>query len=335
MRYRPFTHRALQWLADRLSVPPVVTGIVCATMFGFLALWTAWLVGIIDEVAAGREPDIAVRAPVTLYIMLGYLPVAIYYLDRWTNEHFEQIARRFPIDRNTELFPRGLINGVGVAGSVAMCYLFMGLPEPVLELVMPWRLPGEFLLPFVGLLFLGWFNFRFMFLLVWTALAISRTARGIVRIDLFDTSIVKPFAQQGVRSSLLAIISLSISANLWLDPNSPVVATATTVLLLVVAAVLALFLPTWGIHLRLKAQKQLELDRLRKAISSRRDPASRSVDDAQQLRADLALERRLIEISEWPFDAGAYGRVALYVTLGLGSWVGAALVEQLLDSLSR
>lgn len=335
LTYRPLTHRALQWLADRLSVPPVVTGIVCATMFGFLALWTVWFVGIIDEVAAGRAPDIAVRAPVTLYIMLGYLPVAIYYLDRWTKEHFEQIARRFPIDRDTELFPRRLINRVGAVGSVATCYLFLGLPEPAMALLQPWRLPGDFLLAFVGLLFLGWFNFRFMVLLVWTALAISRTARCIGSIDLFDNSVVKPFAQQGVRSSLLAIISLSISANLWLDPNSPVIATATTVVLLVAAAALALLLPTWGIHLRLKAQKQSELDRLRKAIASRRDPATRSVDDAQQLRADLALERRLVEISEWPFDAGAYGRVALYVTLGLGSWVGAALVEQLLDSLAR
>ena len=40
-----------------------------------------------------------------------------------------------------------------------------------------------------------------------------------------------------------------------------------------------------------------------------------------------------MEISEWPFDAGSYGRVALYVFPGFGSWVGAALVERLLESL--
>ena len=97
--------------------------------------------------------------------------------------------------------------------------------------------------------------------------------------------------------------------------------------------VLALFLPTWGIHQRLKALKELDLTRIRNAISSRRDPATRSVDDAQQLRTDLALEQRLMQISEWPFDAGSYGRVALYVFLGFGSWVGAALVERVLESL--
>jgi hypothetical protein len=35
-----------------------------------------------------------------------------------------------------------------------------------------------------------------------------------------------------------------------------------------------------------------------------------------------------------PFDAGSYGRVALYVFLGFGSWVGAALVERMLGSLA-
>ena len=144
---------------------------------------------------------------------------------------------------------------------------------------------------------------------------------------------MKPYAQQGVRTGLLAVISLSISANLWLDPNSPGIATGTTLVLLVAATVLALVLPTWGIHLRLKASKQSELNQIRKAIGLRRDPDTRSVDDAQQLRADLALERRLMEMSEWPFDAGSYGRVVLYIMFGLGSWVGAALVERLLESL--
>ena len=103
--------------------------------------------------------------------------------------------------------------------------------------------------------------------------------------------------------------------------------------MLSMAAAVALIFPTWGIHQKLKTLKAEELKQIRIAIESRRNLVSRSIDDAQQLRADLALERRLVEVSEWPFDAGSYGRVALYVTLGLGSWVGAALVERLLDSL--
>lgn len=335
MTFRPLTHRALQWLADNLLLPPVATGIACTAILGGFALWFSWLIGIVDEVAAGRQEDIAVRAPVTLYMMLGYLPTAMYYLGRWTTEHFDKISRQLTLDRQPVLFPRNLANWVGIVGSVVTCLLFIQIPDNLLSLLRPWRWPADFAFPLAGLVFLGWFNFRFMFLLVWTALAISRTAKQIRRFDLFDTSAVKPYAQQGVRSSLLAVISLSISANLWLDPNSPAIATAATLVLLLAAALLALLLPTWGIHLRLKASKQSELNQIRKAIASRCDAATRSVDDAQQLRTDLVLERRLMEVSEWPFDAGSYGRVALYIMLGLGSWVGAALVERLLESLGQ
>jgi len=333
LTYRPLTHRALQWLADNLSLPPVAVGIVCTTTLGLLALWFSWLIGIVDEVAGGRLPDIALRAPVTLYIMLGYLPVALYYLMRWTTGHFDELVREFALDHESVLFPQSLSNWIGAAGSLTMCLLFLDMPNNPLLLLKPWSWPAGFTFPLVGLVFLGWFNFRFMFLLVWTALAISRTAKQICHIDLFDTSGVKPYAQQGVRTSLLAVISLSISSNLWLDPSSPTLASGTTVVLLIVATILALLLPAWGIHLRIKVTKQSELKQIRKAIALRCDPGTRSVDDAQQLRADLALERRLLEVSEWPFDAGTYGRVILYIMLGLGSWVGAALVERLLESL--
>ncbi|MGI9249280.1 MAG: hypothetical protein ACR2QI_09715 [Woeseiaceae bacterium] len=331
--YRPLTHRAFQWIADKLCVPPVVTGIVCTLLLGGIALWLAWLIGTVADVAAGHLPDIAVRAPVTLYMMVGYLPMAVYYLGRWTTEHFETIADQFGLNRQAVLFPRRMTNLLGAIGVFAAYLLFLHRPDQPLVLFQPLRWTADFVFPLVGLVFMGWFNFRFMFLLVWTAVAISRTARHIHSIDLLDTNLVKPYAQHGVRSSLLAVVSLSISANLWLDPNSPTIGTVTTLVTLVGAAVLALILPTWGIHQRLKALKQSELKQIREAIVSRRDPRTRSVDDAQQLRADLALEQRLMDVSEWPFDAGSYGRVALYVFLGLGSWVGAALVERLLEAL--
>ena len=243
------------------------------------------------------------------------------------------IVRQFALANGPFLFPRSAANLLGASGVVVAYFSFLHQPDDPFLLVQPVRWRVDFAFPLVGLLFLGWFNFRFIFLLVWSAVVISRTARHIHSIDLLDTSLVKPYAQHGVRSSLLAIVSLSVSANLWLDPNSPVVGTATTLVLLVTAAVLALLLPTWGIHQRLKAIKLSELKQIRNAIATRRDPRSRSVEDAQQLRADLALERRVMEISEWPFDAGSYGRVSLYVLLGLGSWVGAALVERMLESL--
>lgn len=331
--FRPFADRALQSVSDIASVPPVVIGVLCSLTLGGFALWFTWVTGTVADVAAGRSPDIAVRAPVTLYMMVGYLPMAVYYLNRWTTDHLETIARHFELDRETVLFPRLAANLLGAVGILVVYFSFLHQPDNPLLLFRPSRWSADFVFPLVGLVLMGWFNFRFMFLLVWNAIAISQTASRVDGIDLLDTTLLRPYAQHGVRSSLLAVVSLSISANLWLDPDSPTIGTATSVVTLVAAAVVSLVVPTWGIHSRLKTLKRVELAQVRNAIASRRDPFTRSVDDAQQLRADLALEQRLMSVSEWPFDAGSYGRVILYVLLGFGSWVGAALVERLLESL--
>lgn len=332
--YRPVTHRLFSWFATTVSVPPALIGALLSLALGGVALWITFATGTVANVAAGIVPSIAVRAPVTLFMMVGYLPVATYYLFVWTTTHHEIVVRRMALDNAPVEFPRTSANWLGTLGIGAMYFLFLHVPEDPYLLFAPMRWPVQFTFPLVGLVIMGWFNFRFAFLLIWCALAVSRTARQIGTFNLLDTSLVKPYGQQGVRSSLLAVISLSISANLWLDPGSPAAGTGTSVVMLSSAALIALFLPTWGIHQQLKSAKSDELKLIRSAIASRRDLESRTVDDAQHLRADLAVERRLLEVSEWPFDAGSYGRVVLYVFLGFGSWIGAALVEQLLESFA-
>ena len=329
----PLTHRALLWSAGIRPFLPLLIGIISTAVMGLFALWISWKTGIVAAVASGREPDIAVRAPVTLYMMIGYLPMALYYLSGWTSGHLDTISARFALDLSPFRFRRKAGNLLGAAGAITMYLLFLhGSSDPWLA-IQPGRWSADYPFVLAGLLLMGWFIFRFMFLLIWSALEVSRTARRIHSIDLLDTTLVQPYAQHGVRCSLLAVVGLSISSNLWLDPNSPALATVTTLVMLVSATAIALFLPTWGIHQRLKALKQEELREIRSAITARRDPRSRSPEDALQLRADLALERRLMDVSEWPFDAGSYARVVLYIFLGLGSWVGAALVERLLEAL--
>lgn len=329
----PPSHRAYQWFAGVHRLLPLLVGILWTIMLGLFALWYVWFIGVVAEVAAGREPDIAVRAPVTLYMMIGFLNVALYYLGHWTTAHLDMISRMFVLELPAYRFPCRAANYVGAAGAVTMYFLFLHKTGAPLLVFQPFQWGNDYAFILVGLMCMGWFNFRFMFLLVWSALEVSRTAQRIGGFDLLDTSLVEPYAQHGVRSSLLAVVGLSMSSNLWLDPNSPAIASATTLVMLVAATAAALFLPTWGIHKRLKAMKQSELKQVRNAIKARRDSRAPSVEDAQRLRADLAVEQRLMDVSEWPFDAGSYARVILYIFLGLGSWVGAALVERILEAL--
>lgn len=52
-----------------------------------------------------------------------------------------------------------------------------------------------------------------------------------------------------------------------------------------------------------------------------------------RLSALLDLEVRLERVREWPYDASSWRGFVLYLLLDLGSWVGAAAVERLLDSM--
>jgi hypothetical protein len=103
--------------------------------------------------------------------------------------------------------------------------------------------------------------------------------------------------------------------------------------------VAAFLLPLLGARQRLRQRKDAELARVRQALREARDRVL-APDAAERLAggllADLiAYERRVAEVPEWPLDASTLLRLALYLVLGLGSWVGAALVEWLVDAVLR
>ena len=60
-----------------------------------------------------------------------------------------------------------------------------------------------------------------------------------------------------------------------------------------------------------------------------------NLDEVTRLPGLLALEARIEGVREWPFDTGSLLRFGFYVALGLGSWLGAATVERLLDYALR
>ena len=58
-----------------------------------------------------------------------------------------------------------------------------------------------------------------------------------------------------------------------------------------------------------------------------------SVDAAEErLPGLLAWEGRVEAVSEWPIDAATLRRPGIFVLLPLGSWIGGALVERLVDA---
>jgi hypothetical protein len=109
------------------------------------------------------------------------------------------------------------------------------------------------------------------------------------------------------------------------------------VLLLVGVAVAALLLPVFGVHSRIQEAKGAELVRVRALIRSRAQEASEPARAGPLSDAPLsdliAYEQRIESASTWPFDVPTLFRFGLYVALGVGSWVGGAVVERLLGTL--
>jgi hypothetical protein len=98
--------------------------------------------------------------------------------------------------------------------------------------------------------------------------------------------------------------------------------------------VVALVLPARGVHQRIRALKGRELSWVRAAIEQERDRLRAEVATAagaSRLPSLLAYEQRIDSVREWPFDTPTLTRFALFLLVPLGSWLGGALVERLLD----
>ena len=167
----------------------------------------------------------------------------------------------------------------------------------------------------------------------------SRLGDHLASLDLFDRTRLAPFGQRALRNVsfwmlLAAFLSLSYAGKGWATRSMPLALVA-----LAGFAVAAFLLPLLGARQRLRQRKDAELARVRQALREARDRVL-APDAAERLAggllADLiAYERRVAEVPEWPLDASTLLRLALYLVLGLGSWVGAALVEWLVDAVLR
>jgi hypothetical protein len=125
---------------------------------------------------------------------------------------------------------------------------------------------------------------------------------------------------------------MSISAPISVQPESGFVGAAVNSALMLFLALTALVLPMRGIHQRIQAQKCEELEAVRRHIQSERDTLLAGAGNTDgSLVALLAMESRIERIEEWPFGVGSLYRVGFYLLLGLGSWVGAAVVEKMLE----
>jgi hypothetical protein len=151
------------------------------------------------------------------------------------------------------------------------------------------------------------------------------------RVRVGEIGPLAPFARTGLRTALLWFLGTSLASLLLVDTDAPLL-----VLSILVAttgiAVASLLAPSRGVHERLREVKRAELVWLRDQIARSSDALRRGdAAGAAQLPALLAWEARVADAPEWPFDTSTWLRFALLLLVPLGSWLGGALVEHVIE----
>lgn len=155
---------------------------------------------------------------------------------------------------------------------------------------------------------------------------LSRLTEQRAEVELLDQSRLAPLARRGLQSGLLIVVGVSIFSLVYaLGYVSPAVPFFQVLTIGMVG--LALALPSVGVHRRLRDAKRDELRRLGDELRAAREGSA----ETACLAALLTLRQHTQSAREWPFDIGTMGRFALYAAIGVGSWLGGALVERVLD----
>ena len=230
-------------------------------------------------------------------------------------------------------FPRRLIRRsrlpalVGLAGAVSLIQLL------AYQAGAPWFAPWTELGSSTGLLpillLLGWLMGRFAYFSLMGAGMWSEISA--LQLDLLNLAPAYAAGRTGLRTALVWIIGVSIVGLFFLHMD------LWFVLVLVVlgfaVGIAALLIPVRGVMRQIREAKRAELARLQEELRSLRDGAMNGTTRSPGRMADLlAYETRIQAISEWPFDVPTLRRFGLYLMIPLGSMIGGAFVERIVDA---
>lgn len=336
-------------LTDRIfrafPAPPALVGALFAAGLVGLLLGTTALAGELQEFIARDEhwwADRDARLSILAVLLVSFMPVLRRYYDRATLRNFEALAGqpwpagtfdRSNLDR--ALAPGARRTAVGMLLVPPLVGLLVDR-DPALYLTADyWRVVSVWTwgLGCAAAWHIGLITHRILS----DARQFSRLGAALPDVDLLERRAFLPFARQGLVSAMPALLTCSLFALNFIDRGFS--AAAPFMLTIPVATgVTGMLLPVLGARRRIREEKAAEVARVNAAIRGEPaalagSPIERAVGGPGAGLADLLAWRGFVQASsEWPFDAPTLVRFALYLALPLGSWLGGALVERLVDA---
>ena len=146
-------------------------------------------------------------------------------------------------------------------------------------------------------------------------------------IDLYRLTNLRPFAAVAMLDLLIIMGALALAPIQALDAEFRWINYRAGVLVAIPAAAFLFLTPMWGVHGAIVRAKHLRLSELQSAL----DQCERS--DYLRLDALLGHQERVRSLHSWPVDLRLITRVGFYLVIPPLAWIGAALVENLVDTL--
>ncbi len=325
--------RGLPWtqaFIEALPLAPFWGGLALATaQFGFGLVYLSLM-----------DDPLPVLPDAVVALLIGAAPATSVYARRATQACLRDLRPALNVQdgRFTELAAEvtrwdpfwGRVTGVSsaVIGTVVVFH------EPGVAERYP---PGHPLLPWIVWMNMAaiWLGTRTITPEIIVSRRFARLGREHAVVDVLDQRPLTPIARRGVPAALVPILLISIFSLLFVSGSAGEAVPFTQALVVIIAAI-SLLLPVHGVHLRLAEQKRERLARLAGAIRATEAPVlaarpGEAAGAAAHLQTLLALRAQVAGAREWPWDVPTLVRFALYLAIGLGSWLGGALVERVVD----
>ncbi len=343
---RPLTQRIAEtppWSPLRLAL--ATAGVLFATFFALEAIFGRFAVVFGDGTDDwARESQINFRLTLVMILLVAYLPAAYTLGVAGAQRTLEELRPSLREDADATRrvasvgrFARGLrrerLLGVTLAlaipfwvdGSIDAWFVWNYTVEPIFQRAL---LPA-----------LGWLAGGFIHSVSVESRRLSQIGRDQIQVDLLDLRSFAPLTRQGLRYALLMVGLISIVTLLLVDYQKrgifSVVLIANAVALAAAAA--GLLLPLRGARQAIVGAKRRELEWCDAALRRARAALERdAAPSGARSIADLVAWRGVVKaVPEWPLDAPTLRRFVLVLGIPIGSWLGGALVERVVDVVLR
>jgi len=276
-------------------------------------------------------------------LLIAYVPVVLIVARRWIDRDLTLLRPVLPCtDAEISEIRAGATRATGAGARLFKLSGIIGgfvlvLTDPS---VSRWAEPSlthpTFMWALIRVPLMAWLIFTLIVSDLNATRSYFRIGRSLIEVDLLDVQSLSPFARRGLRSALMWVIFSILLSLFWLGESVASPQNFPLLIVLLVMASVGFAIPLIGVHENIRSVKRSELDRLRDEIRVERavvvDDQSDENSDSPRLANLIAYYQLVDQSREWPIDAANILRFFIYLLIGLGSWLGAALVERLLDT---